>query len=272
MQKAFLEANAINHFLEEKISGKEARAILSCHGYSPVIGLHVVYELAQTFLSGKSDDTARKLFEVVRDLDPEISEKTEVVLKREYTKYLHGTEVVCFLCGDREADARQEIIRLSNGIFDDNARNFIATRRECFKRDHPATGQANVNLFRDEPPNEKLRSFEDVCKYYENGIPELIEQILKGIASPIQALDMADKLNNFPLLKSVVMANLYLIFIAIVHKNTPATDKVDDHRHIIEASYCDVFVTEEKQLLSNAGKINSSLRPMKWSTMASMNS
>lgn len=272
MQKAFLETNAINRFLDEKINGKEVRAILSCHGYSPVIGLHVVYELAQTFLSGNSDDTARNLFEVVRDLDPDISEAPEVVLKSEYTKYLHGTEVACFLCGDREAETRQEIIKLSNGTFDDNARNFISTRHECFSKDHPVTGQANVRAFLDEPPNEKLRSFEDVSKYYENRIPELIEQILKGIASPSQALDMAGKLNNFPLLKSTVMANLYLIFIAIVHKNTPATDKVDDHRHIIEASYCDVFVTEEKQLLSNARKINSSLRPMKWSTMATMNS
>ena len=53
-----------------------------------------------------------------------------------------------------------------------------------------------------------------------------------------------------------------MIFIAVVHKDVPATDKVDDHRHIIEASYCDVFVTEEKQLLANVPRINSRIKPI----------
>lgn len=63
------------------------------------------------------------------------------------------------------------------------------------------------------------------------------------------------------------MANYYTLFVAVVHKNTPATDKIDDHRHVIDASYCDVFVTEDKQWLSNIRKINPGLKPIKWSTL-----
>jgi len=112
-----------------------------------------------------------------------------------------------------------------------------------------------------------LRSFEEVLKYYETEIPAWIEQILKGVASPNRAKDIAGKINSFPSLKSNVMANLYMVFIAVVYKSVPATDKVDDHRHVIDASYCDAFVTEEKQLLSNIRKINSDLKPIKWSTI-----
>ena len=136
MQKAFLETNAICRFLDEKSSGKEIRAILSCYGYQPVIGLHVIYELARTFLSGGKDDTARNMFEIVRDLDPDISETPEVVLEREYNKYLDGSEVECFLSRARKGEARQEIIKLSNGLFDDEARSFIASRDERFRKDH----------------------------------------------------------------------------------------------------------------------------------------
>ena len=60
------------------------------------------------------------------------------------------------------------------------------------------------------------------------------------------------------------MANMYLFFVQMTRKVVPATDKVDDHRHVIEASYCDAFITNDNQLLSNLGKINSHLEAISW--------
>lgn len=267
MQNAFLETNAICRFLDEKISGEEIRAILLSHGYLPVIGLHVIYELAKTFLSENNEATAKSLFEIVRDLKPEITEEPKIILQGEFNKFINGAEFDPFLVGARRAAARHEITKLSNGNFDDEAKNFIINRDNNFKKDHPLLGQKKINLFIDFPPDKKLRSFEEVVEYYKNDISKYIGEILRGLASPEQALSMTENLSNFPLLKSTVQANLFMDFIANVHKSIPNTDKVDDHRHIIEASYCDAFVTEDSQLLKNIGKINPNLKPIQWSTI-----
>jgi len=265
VKKAFLETNAINRFLNEKTSGNEIRAVLSSYGYEPVIGTHTIYELARTFLSGNDDETARNLFEIIRDLKPEISEKSAIVLRQEYATYVGGPAVSGFMRGNRKAETRAEIVKLANGTFDDEARSFVTTRDENFKRDHPVIGQTNRAIFLENPPDKKLHSFEDVLKYYQPSIPVFVEQILT--ATPAHATDMAERISEYPLLRSTVLANLYLVFVAVVHKDVPATDKIDDHRHVIDASYCDVFVTEEKQLLSNVKKINPDLKPVQWSTM-----
>jgi hypothetical protein len=267
MEKAFLETNAICRFLNEKLSGEEIRALLSCYKYKPVIGFHVIYELARTFLSSNKDEIAKTLFEIVRDLNPDISEEPKVILPNEYNWYSNGIRFDCFLSGMRKYLAREEIVKLAMGVFDDSARTFISSRDMKFKEEHPVMGREQVNIFLNNPPVKKLHSFEDVVKYYESDIPILIEQIYKGAASTDEAKDMAGKIDQFPCLKATVMANLYLDFIVVVHKTPPATDKVDDHRHIVDASYCDVFVTEENQLLANVPRINSRLKPIKWSTI-----
>ncbi len=267
MGTIFLETNALCRFLDEGVSGEEVRAILSAYGYQPVIGLHVIYELARTYLAGGKELVAKSLFEIVRDLDPDISEEPRVLLIRECEKFLYGRNVDGFLSGARKAETRQEIMKFSEGVFDDEARNFITSRDEQFKQDHPEIGVENINAFVNDPPKQNLRSFEDVVEYYKGGIPELVTQILAGNISAQQAARVANNLNDFPILRSIVMANIYLFFVAITHKNVPAKDKVDDHRHVIEASYCDAFLTEESQLLSNVRKINPDLEPIQWSTI-----
>lgn len=207
------------------------------------------------------------MFEIVRDLNPDISEEPNVILLNEYNLYSSGTKFDYFLGGIRKHSAREEIVKFAMGVFDDKDRQFISSRDINFKKEHPITGQENVKIFLDNPPVEKLLSFEDVVKYYEGDIPILIKQILKDVVSSDEAKGMAGKIDQFPCLKATVMANIYMIFVAVVHKNVPARDKVDDHRHIIEASYCDVFVTEEGQLLANVPRINSRIQPIKWSTI-----
>lgn len=265
MKKAFLETNAIWRFFNDGTNGEEARAILSCHGFEPVMGLHAIYELARTFLMDESPEISMTLFSIVRDLKPLISEEPQVLLRYEFQSYLRGGSFDPFLWGARKNETAREISKFSNGVFDEEAQTFITKRDEEFKTEHAILGQYNIELFQKEKPKVKLKTFEDVVSYYKDGIPQIIEQILTGVADARQSHEISKNLDRFPALKSTVMANLYTIFIAIVHQEIPGTDKIDDHRHIIEASYCDLFVTEEKQLLKNVQKINPSLTAKKWS-------
>jgi len=268
MKKAFLETNAICRFFDARTSGIEIRAILNSYGYQPVIGLHVIYEIARTYLSGNNDDKAKEMFEIVNDLNPLVSEAPAVLLIAECNNCFSNFQFNSFLFGAREAETREEITKLSKGVFDENARNFVTSRDEKFKKENVEIGKRNVEIFLEDPPNKRLRSFDDILAYYKPMIPVLIEQLL-----PInndQASEIAARIDEFPTLKSIVMANFYMVFIAVVHKVPPASDKVDDHRHVIEASYCDAFITEERQLLSNIEFINSNLEPIKWSSIGNI--
>lgn len=47
----------------------------------------------------------------------------------------------------------------------------------------------------------------------------------------------------------------------------PGRDKLDDYRHVIEASYCDVFVTNDGQLGRTVPRINSDLSVVLWNEL-----
>lgn len=229
--------------------------------------MHVIYELARTFLFDKKEQIATNLFEIVRDLNPDISEEPNALLLNEYNWYSNGMKFDCFLRGKRKSEARHEIFKLANDVFDDDAKNFITERDADFKKEHVLTGKENLRFFSDNPPNEKLKTFGDIAEYYKPLVPTIIHQILNELAivSHDEAQDIAQKIGRFPCLEATVMANLYMVFIAIVPKVVPSEDKVNDHRHIIEASYCDAFISEDRQLLANVPRINGHLEPIKWS-------
>jgi len=136
LKKAYLETNAIWRFSEKGTSGEEARAILSCHGFEPVIGLHVIYELARTFLKDGSSEKPMSLFSIVRDLKPLISEEPRILLRNEIQGLLNGDSFDPFLSGARKNEAASEISKLSNGEFDENARAFITKRDQQFNVEH----------------------------------------------------------------------------------------------------------------------------------------
>lgn len=268
MKKAFLETNAICRFFDANTSGIEVRAILESCGYQPVIGLHVIYELSRTYLSGNSDEKAKTMFGILKDLNPIVAETPAAIIMAECNNCFSNFKFNSFLYGAREAETRAEILKLSEGDFDENARHFVVSRDKSFKVDNAKIGKRNVEIFLNDPPQKRLRSFDDILDYYTPMIPVLIEQLLPINNS--EASELAARIDNYPMLKSVVMANPYMVFIAIAHKVTPAPDKTDDHRHVIEASYCDSFITEEKQLLSNIRYINSNLNPIKWSEIGNI--
>jgi len=52
--------------------------------------------------------------------------------------------------------------------------------------------------------------------------------------------------------------------ICIIHGDIPGKDKIDDYRHIIEASYCDVFITGDAQLQKTVPRINPEVEVVEW--------
>lgn len=264
MKRVYLETNAISRAADESISGKQLRHILGARGFVPAIGFHTIYELARTFLSGGKVEVARALFQIVADLEPEYCEESYEILCQELNHYFAQKPIRPFLDGDKLSDTNSEVVKLARGVFDERARSFIENRERRFRVDHPQIAQNNIRAFAENPPQNRVRTFEEFTAYFTNGQPEVVVQIFKGKLSLEQAAAVIASIERYPAIRAAVLANMYLFFVQMVQKVTPATDKVDDHRHVIDASYYDAFITNDSQLLSNLGKINPRLEPISW--------
>lgn len=267
MKRAYLEANAISRAADESISGQQLRNILRSRGFTPVIGFHTIYELAKTFLNESKGEIAKTLFQIVADIEAEYSEESHEILYQEFNHCFEMKPIKPFLDGCKRTDTLREVRKLAGGVFDDRARNFIEAREMRFRIDHPQISQNNIQAFVENPPTNRLRTFEEVLGYYNNGIPSVVAQIFGGKASQEQAQAVSKLLEHYPGIRAAVRANMYLIYVQVVQKVVPATDKVDDHRHVMEASYCDAFITSDTQLLKNLEKINPCLEPVSWQTL-----
>lgn len=265
MKRAYLEANAISRAVENKISGEDLRDKLQSKGYLAVVGFHTIYELAKTFMNVEKTEIGKSLFTVVKKLGATYSEEPKETLRQEYQNCINKEVVKPFITDGKLTDTESEIDKLSRGIFDSRAKIFIQNREHSFRSDHVTISANNIQIFKENTPQRRLRNFEDVILYYRDSFPLLVKTILNDMPTESVAHKIAENLDSYPAIRSAVRANMYLFFIQLVSKVVPATDKVDDHRHLIEASYCDVFVTQEKQLLNNVQKINPKLKAISWS-------
>ncbi|KAF0191073.1 MAG: hypothetical protein FD165_2148 [Gammaproteobacteria bacterium] len=267
MKRAYLETNAISRAADEFISGQQLRNILRSRGFTPVIGFHTIYELAKTFLNESKGEVAKELFQIVVALEAEYCEESREILNQEFNHCFERNPINPFLDGCKKTDTLSEVRKLADGVFDDCARNFIEAREKNFRIDHPQISQNNIQDFAKNPPTNRLRTFEEVLAYYANDIPSMVIQIFGGKPSHEQAQGVFKLLEHYPAIRAAVRANMFLIYVQVVQKVVPATDKVDDHRHVIEASYCDAFITSDTQLLRNLKKINPCLEPVSWQTL-----
>ena len=267
MRKAYLETNAICRAEDYGISGCDLRLRLEHNGLTPVVGLHVIYELARTFLNPKNTDTAIRLFRIVEELSPEYSEQPGALITQEVDRCLNNSDIAPFLDGADFNAAVDEVQKLSTGNFDDKARGFIEGRDSNFQREHEIIAKINIEEFRRNFLIMRIRTFEDVLSYYENDFSTLLIKIFNGKLSRAEALNILDVIDTLHTIQSRLRSEIYLLFIALVHGAVPNTDKVDDHRHIIEAAYCDVFITGDSQLINNANKINPNIEIMELNSL-----
>lgn len=100
-----------------------------------------------------------------------------------------------------------------------------------------------------------LRRFPDVAEYFRARWPEMIRAILRQGITLAEGRELSARLNDFPAIRSVLNANLYLTFICIAHETVPDDDKLDDYRHLIDASYCDAIVLHDNRARSAAPHI-----------------
>jgi len=254
MQRAYVEPSVINRVADLGFPADSVRDFVARHGFEPATGLHSVYELARSFLGGDAVSTARgrTLFILLRDLDPIYQPGPDDLLQSEVQKLRWKVPVVSFLDPLKVAATQNEVSRLAEGVFDTRARRFISAKEK--EKEQALNAEENhvvlVRSFRKADRSIRgLKTFDHVWRYFESRgeIPLCIKEILGGAVSLDEAKELAACPSSFPAITAAVRANAYLNFIMISNATRPGKDKLDDYKHCFEASYCDAFITADRQ-------------------------
>lgn len=257
MRNIFLETSAVNRAVATDLDPKALRDRLTQSDRCPVVGIHVIYELAATFLRPENVDTGKALFRFVRDLDPSFTPPTMDLLLQEVLRLRTNAAVLLFLTHGNQSATRLEVHRLAEGNFDATAQAFIKAREAEVQREHPNMANAyikHVSRVRGVRGDflPALSQFSDVAEYFRNRWPDMIRAIVHEAVSAAEARELSERLATFPALRATLNANLYLMFICVAHGVVPGDDKLDDYRHLIDASYCDAMILYDDRARSAA--------------------
>lgn len=269
MKTAFLETSAVNRAIALGLDATAAHDCLARHGLRPVVGAHVVYELAATFLRPEQANVGKGLFRFVRDLDASFAPETGNLLAQEVLNLRTNAAVLPFLSHENQIATRLEVHRLAEGIFDGRAKAFIQGLEAEIGREHPKMMKEYIEHVRRVRAKRRnslptLRQFEDVRDYFRDKAPEIIRAILHGQVTPAEAVELSARLISFPAIRATLASNLYLMYICIAHKAAPGDDKLDDYRHLIDASYCNVILSYDGKVRHAAPHIAPHLQLLAW--------
>jgi hypothetical protein len=252
VKTAYIETSAINQVADLDCQAEKILDLVSCQGFRLATGPHTIFELARNFRGGGGKTRGQKLFSILRDLAPIYQPDPGTILQSEIEMLRYGTPVVPFLDFLETAATQALVIRLANGMFSDED-DWHMSGVEAAKKHELRAQQAcliPINRLREvDRTVRRLRTFDDVWTYSERGglLEPLFEETLGGVVSMAEAKELASSPSSFPAITAAVRANVYLNFIMISGGVTPGKDKLDDYKHCFEASYCDAFLTADRQ-------------------------
>lgn len=161
-----------------------------------------------------------------------------------------------------------DMARLKNNPNENSAIAFVEDRESRRKKSEALESAAYLKHVKDVKSRvpHKAMTLESFLKLSPSEIPECIAGALRGL----RGLDayviskMASDLGAFPAARALIRANMYRTWIYIEKETSPARDKVDDGRQIIDASYSDFFVTADGDQIKLASMLNPELSVVSW--------
>jgi len=245
------------------------RGRLEKHRLEPHFGIHGIYELARGLRSESKADAIDN-FTILSDLDPIIGPTPEMLFAMGLDRLRTGAAVIPILDELNRASAKQQILRMASGNLEAAGREFLARRQEAIAGDYPSYRANQLRQLQSvlAAGTKRPATFEAALARFDPHVPGILRQILGRGLTNIESVILHERLDQFPALRSTVRANLYLWAVPLVSGGPGASiDKSDDYRHVIEASYCDVFITGDKQLARSVPRLHPELQVLTWQAL-----
>ncbi|CZH38803.1 hypothetical protein SDA22_10100 [Legionella pneumophila serogroup 1] len=257
METVFLETNAINSCYLGKYSGKELSKALSMKNLIPIISQHTTYELGRNFLSPINIQLGISLFSILKGLNPTYSCQTMELLKRGIKKLT--LDIACDFIIEKSNfyHLQKAISEICQGNISEEWSKYISTRESEIINNQTIWN----HLFQTPKTTDFENFFQNIINDRKN-IIFIIQELCNEQLNPVEAENLILKLDQFKAIKTAIRANLYMCFLARNHKTAPSKDKTDDFRHLIDASLCTYFATDDNNLIKYARIIIPELRIM----------
>lgn len=237
-------------------------------GYTLCLG-HQTYELARSFLYNHSQEAVKKAFGFLAELEcidylPDVNARIEAEVYLAET----GMQLITVVAPLNRVAVKQELLRLAAGLAD-TACEFISKRESNVSRDKEAVTKLNQDVSAaasalDPKRFKAIKTYETLQKELTPGRSGWLNNFVrkKGHLVTRHTTDriLADP-TRYPVLNTIVNSQEYLYYITAFQKSAPGKDTLDDFRQLVESATSDIFVTRDRNLLSQRLKI----RPFKQS-------
>ena len=274
MKKVYIDVSIINSAHLEGIGGLQLIYHLRMKDLNPATSSFTIYDIIRAYDNRNSYQRAQLMLSIIKYINPLYVVLTKDLLEQEIAHFRRGTPVSPFLDHLDQATFRFEVENLARGCSDDESKRFIKNCVSEMKAGFPRISKDYLNTMREDTKAKNLvanriLTFYDLINFYRKGkeISRLISLILENSVSPSEIEELAFNLDSFPVLRSIVYSNCYLIFLHITKGTSHSVDMIDDYRHIIDASYCNIFLTADEKQLKAVPHINKDLETLSWSDL-----
>ena len=236
-------------------AGFDQRAAV--RGVVLALGPHVIYELARGFVARRSLSDVRAACSFLVEIKQvEYLPPLQAMIAAEFDEAMTGVPIITVLTQLNRTATRLELARLACG-YGEQAAAFIARREADIQENQPNIARTNTKLLRRLRGVQTFDEFRSTLRH--TGAAALMD-LAKRQRIPVRPAALSrvsTRPDDFPVLTAWLNAQWHLAWVAAHHRRVPASDKLDDFRHLLESARCDAFVTEEGKLL----KVGSAISP-----------
>jgi hypothetical protein len=253
-----------NLLCDQHIEPRKLLNSLRDAGFTLVVSFHTIYELARNFGGDGAAGNARgrDLFSYLKQfLDlgiPSTKQLWELILAEDEAFRKNLLVIDPLATPQDSAVEKREVEKLANGIVEGPVKTFLEERRQ-FAEDTKA--QQSARIIESETLKQYLRAIpqDELAKWMAeetltaSGVRTLYRRFLLR-AGPGRTPQYVHRLLSFPLAdasRGTVHADLYSNW-KCARDGSNGLDLVDDMLHVLQAVYCDLYVTEESNQLRYA--------------------
>jgi|GEM_PF-2367616 hypothetical protein len=272
MAKLYIDSSSVFRTADRLLDGRTLASSLAERGYSAVVGMHTVYVLGSKVLLSGDTEKGMQVFSILRDLNAAFVPPTRRLLAYEVLSLRTGSPVVPFLLAVDRRAMQLEIERLARGIFDGRAEYFIRTREArsgAVEPLLPPDRRGDLGFPFSGGPGRVFPppSPEDALSSSAETLPHLVLKIFGTKITEEEAQELALRLDDFPALRSAVLANLYWIGFRASGRSPKGSARPEDSLHLIDSAYCDALLTADQGLAEAASFIAPHILVLDWTQL-----
>jgi len=255
MKYVYFENSALQKLID-KHSDKLGQ-ILHDNDYRICISTHNIYEFARCFLQPSTHNLGRNIFHTLSTMDDPryILTPKDIIEKEKYVSEHWGAYPISRKDSLNYTAMKYAICKLAKGL-DDESNEFIKKREKEISINHPSLSLKNIKELK--KASRAYKTFDAFSRLLKHELADLYAKMFR-LNNIVIILDHPKK---YGYINTLINCQLYLLWINYRHTNVASLDRLDDFRHLINASFSmvDLFVSDDNKLIKLIPELNPYLK------------